>query len=64
MDEPNLSDYRLDDGMYVQPFIISGGRRYNLNVLTIKEITNLLVNSTMDGVGKLFGVNDKSNDNE
>ena len=62
MDEPNLNDYRLKDGMYIQPFVIKGGRRYNLNALTINEITNLLVNGVMDGVGKLFGIDNTDNE--
>ena len=45
----------LNDGLYIELFVVKNGARYNYKVVSVKELSNLLVNSLMDGISKLCG---------
>lgn len=49
----NITTEQRPDGIYVQVFVVKDGVRCNMKVIELKEVSNLLVNSLMDGIGKL-----------
>lgn len=47
---------KRDDGVYVQVFAVRDGIRYDIKVISLKEVSISLTNSLMDGVEKVFSV--------
>ena len=43
----------MNDGIYMELFAIKNGIRYNSKIVDIKDATNILTNSLIDGVEKL-----------
>lgn len=43
-----------DDGCYIELFAVKNGLRYNAKVINLKDATQILTNSLMDGVEKLW----------
>lgn len=53
----NLSDGRhlnLNDGCYMELFAVKDGKRYNLNIVGLRDVSIKLTNSLMDGIEKLW----------
>ena len=47
---------KRDEGVYVQVFAVKDGIRYDMKVISLKEVSISLTNSLMDGVEKVFSV--------
>lgn len=43
-----------DDGVYIQLFAVKDGKRYDLKVITLKELSTVLTNGLMDGLEKVI----------
>lgn len=46
----------LNDGIYIELFVVNDGIRYNAKIINMREVTDILTNSLMDGVEKLWSV--------
>ena len=44
----------VNDGVYMELFAIKDGIRYNAKTIEIKDVANILTNSLMDGIEKLW----------
>lgn len=44
----------MNDGIYIELFAVKDGIRYNAKIVDMKEVTNILTNSLMNGVEKLW----------
>lgn len=44
----------MNDGMYMELFVVKDGVRYNAKIVDMKEVSTVLTNSLMDGVEKLW----------
>ena len=44
----------VNDGVYMELFAVKDGVRYNAKIVDMKDITNVLTNSLMDGIEKLW----------
>lgn len=44
----------LNDGIYIELFVVKDGIRYNAKIINMKEVTDILTNSLMNGVEKLW----------
>jgi len=44
---------KKDDGIYVQLFAVKDGVRYDMKVVSLGDVTNILTHSLMDGIEKL-----------
>jgi hypothetical protein len=42
------------DGVYIELFAVKDGVRYNAKVVSMKDMSNILTNSLMDGIEKLW----------
>ena len=45
----------MKDGIYFEVFAVKDNVRYNIRITDAKEVSSLLVNSVMDGLGKVIG---------
>lgn len=45
----------MKDGIYFQIFAIKDGIRYNAKIIHVKEVSEIMTNSVMDGLGKVIG---------
>ena len=43
-----------NDGIYMELFAVKDGVRYNAKIVDMKDVTNVLTNSLMDGIEKLW----------
>lgn len=48
-----MNNEKFEDGIYTELFVVKDGERYNLKVVTIKEMSNTLVEALMDGIEEL-----------
>lgn len=46
-------DSNMEDGLYAQLFAVKGGVRYDMKIVSLKDVTNVLTNSLMDGLETL-----------
>lgn len=44
---------KRDDGVYAQLFAVKNGARYDMKVISLREISTTLTSSLMDGIEKL-----------
>jgi hypothetical protein len=44
----------MEDGIYIKVFAVKGEQLINIKIMPIKEVSDLLVNALMDGVGKVI----------
>lgn len=58
MSNPNMQDYDLKDGVYIETFVVKDGQRYNAKIISMSDVTKILVNGMVDGVGKLLDIDD------
>lgn len=45
---------KRDDGIYMQLFCVKDGMRYDMKVVSLKDMSTTLTNSLMDGIEKLY----------
>lgn len=45
---------KRDDGVYMQLFCVKDGVRYDMKVVSLKDVSVVLTNSLMDGIEKLY----------
>lgn len=43
-----------NDGVYIELFTIKNGIRYNAKTIEMKDMANILTNSLMDGIEKMW----------
>lgn len=44
----------INDGVYIELFAVKDGVRYNAKIIDMKKVTNILTNSLMDGIEKIW----------
>lgn len=54
----------MKDGIYFEIFAVKGGVRYNTKIVDVKEVSNIMTNSVMDGLGKVIGFEDADHPTE
>lgn len=48
------SNSEINDGVYIELFAIKNGVRYNAKTIEMKNMANILTNSLMDGIEKMW----------
>ena len=43
-----------NDGVYIELFAIKNGIRYNAKIIEMKDMANILTNSLIDGIEKMW----------
>ena len=44
----------MKDGIYFEIFVVKDGVRYNAKIIDAKEVSEIMANSVMDGLGKVI----------
>lgn len=44
----------MNDGVYMELFVVKDGIKYNAKILDMKDVTKVLTNSLMDGIENLW----------
>ena len=50
----------MKDGIYFEIFAVKDGVRYNAKIIDAKEVSEIMANSVMDGLGKVIGFEDSN----
>ena len=45
----------MKDGIYFELFAVKDGVRYNAKIIDVKEVSGIMANSVMNGLGKVIG---------
>lgn len=45
----------MKDGIYFEVFAVKDGVRYNAKIIDVSEVSKIMANSVMDGLGKVIG---------
>ena len=48
----------MKDGIYFEIFAVKDGVRYNAKIIDAEEVSEIMANSVMDGLGKVIGFED------
>lgn len=48
------NNHLANDGVYIELFAIKNGIRYNAKTIEMKDMANILTNSLMDGIEKMW----------
>lgn len=48
----------MKDGIYFEIFAVKDGVRYNVKIIDGKEVSKIMANSVMDGLGQVIGFED------
>ena len=48
----------MKNGIYFEIFVVKDGVRYNAKIIDAKEVSGIMANSVMDGLGKVIGFED------
>lgn len=54
----------MKDGIYFEIFAIQNGKRYNGKIIDASEVSTIMVNSVMDGLGKVIGFEETNHPTE
>ena len=54
----------MKDGIYFEIFAIQNGKRYNAKIVNASEVSKIMANSVMDGLGKVIGFEDDDHPTE
>lgn len=54
----------MKDGIYFELFAVKDGVRYNAKIIDAKEVSRIMANSVMDGLGKVIGSEETDHQNE
>ena len=52
-----------NDGIYIEIFAVKNGVRYNAQILDIKDVSLILTNHLMNGVGEIIGATEERKEN-
>ena len=45
----------MKDGIYFEIFAVQNGKRYNAKIIDVSEVSKIMANSVMDGLGEVIG---------
>lgn len=45
----------MKDGIYFEVFAVKDDVRYNVKIIGVKDVSKIMANSVMDGLGKVIG---------
>ena len=45
----------MQDGIYFEVFAIKDGVRYNAKIIDVSEVSKIMANSVVEGLGKVIG---------
>ena len=54
----------MKDGIYFEVFAVKDGVRYNAKIIDMSEVSKIMANSVMDGLGKVIGFEETSHPTE
>ena len=54
----------MKDGIYFEIFAVKDGARYNVKIIDAKEVSGIMANSVMDGLGKVIGFEETDHSTE
>ena len=54
----------MKDGIYFEVFAIKNGIKYNLKIIDAAEVSKIMANSVMDGLGTVIGFEKTANPTE
>ena len=54
----------MKDGIYFEIFAVKDGVRYNAKIIDTREVSQIMVNSVLDGLGKVIGVEETAHPTE
>lgn len=54
----------MKDGIYFEIFAVKDGVRYNAKIIGVEEVSRIMANSVMDGLGKVIGFKETAHQNE
>lgn len=54
----------MKDGIYFEIFAVKDGVRYNAKIIDAKEVSGIMANSVIDGLGKVIGFEDSNRPSE
>ena len=53
----------MEDGIYIKVFAVKCEQLINIKIMPIKEVSDVLVNALMDGVGKVIQPSEREENN-
>ena len=54
----------MKDGIYFEIFAVKDGVRYNARIIDAAEVSKIMANSVMDGLGKVIGFGETTHPTE
>ena len=54
----------MKDGIYFEIFAVKDGVRYNAKIIDVKEVSGIMANYVMNGLGKIIGFEETGNSTE
>ena len=54
----------MKDGIYFEIFVVKDGVRYNAKIIDAKEVSGIMANSVIDGLGKVIGFEESKGENQ
>ena len=54
----------MKDGIYFEVFAAKDGVRYSVKIIDAKDVSGIMANSVMDGLGKVIGFEDADHPTE
>ena len=54
----------MKDGVYFELFAVKDSVRYNAKIIDVKEVSEIMANSVMNGLGKIIGVEEADHSTE
>lgn len=48
----------MNDGIYFDVFVIKDGIRYNVRTLPVTQVSNILTNAMLDGLGNIINIDE------
>lgn len=53
----------MDDGIYLEIFAAKGGKRINLKIISLRQLSNVLVNGFMNSIKEIVEVEEPKEQN-
>ena len=53
----------MTNGIELDVFAVKDGLRYKVNTISINDVSKILTDSIMDGIGKVIGIDNKGEEN-
>lgn len=54
----------MKDGIYFEIFAMQNGKRYTVKIIDASEVSKIMANSVMDGLGKVIGFEETNHPTE